>query len=64
MGIQNANIPELHKKSLLIKLYSLKINRTLFNLNFLMRWLHHYDLAHLCPTEQEIDYWIEQRNLR
>ena len=62
--IEKANIFELYKQSLLIKLHALKTNRTLSNLNYLMRWLHHYELPSLCPTPEEIDYWIEQGFLR
>jgi len=58
--IEKANIPKPHKFSLLVKLYTLKTNRTLFNLNYLMRWLRHYGLPHLCPTSEEIDNWIQQ----
>jgi len=62
--IEKANIFELHKQSLLVKLYVLKTNRTLSNLNYLMMWLHHYGLQYLCPTPQEIDCWIKQGVLR
>ena len=62
--IKEANIFKLYKISLLVKLHALKTNRTLFNLNYLMSWLHHYGLQYLCPTPQEIDCWIKQGVLR
>lgn len=62
--IEQSNISEPCKRSLLVRLYALKTNRTLFNLNSLMRFLHHCRLPHLCPTSQEIDNWIEQGAIR
>ena len=62
--IEKANVSEPCKFSLLVKLYVLKINRTLFNLNYLMKWLHYYELPHLCPTPEEINNWIQQGVIR
>jgi len=62
--IEKANISEPRRHSLLVRLYTLKINRTLFNLNYFMKWLHYYELQHLCPTSEEIDNWIQQGVIR
>jgi len=62
--IEKTNISEPCRCSLLVRLYALKINRTLFNLNYLMKWLHYYELQHLCPTSEEIDNWIQQGAIR
>jgi len=62
--IEKTNISEPCRCSLLVRLYALKINRTLSDLKNLMRWLHHYKLPHLCPTLDEIDNWIQQGVIR
>jgi len=43
---------------------ALKINRTALHLMVFMRWLHSYGLPHLCPTPEEIDYWVKNGFIR
>jgi len=62
--IKEENLFKRDKEALLIKLQTLKTNRTLLYLNYFMRWLHSYGLQYLCPTPKEIDCWIIQGILR
>jgi len=62
--IHKANLSDGQKLNLLIHLRTLKENRTLANLNTFMRTLHHLKLHNLCPTQEEIENWIERENFR